>query len=467
MAYFGELRGEVSPRIRIAKGKPDFDRRLGSYNNSFNINVSRLKPVIKDGSKETMLAYSERMQNIAKTRKLQPAAAAVDDVSLEVRAHQIYKKNKPAEKLPPERKILSFEQLVGRSKNKKERPQSLDEVTLRRRRIRGVHGISKARTPRGLTVLPSLPDIPAAAAAAVQKNVKVSFVNASDLYDFVDCSIRQTTFKKQPLGNLRREQDPLASDRERAGGAQFNAAHHANIDARVLPPITIYLKPREGKGNKDMNKTDDKEQRTSDNVSQEEETPAPTSQLEQLKIRPRRAKRMTLPKSGLDSIPETDRDREASHLSSFRWASSQQPLYIPTHSSPDLAIRGSGSPIRTANGSPTRTWSPTKSAMGSPKRTGSPMTMDSGSPTNMGSPRAEKYVKTERDIRVGLKVRPHSDPQTNVELDSDYEFEDDYVFYEDDSSSKVSEDSSNYVTRSLQKLVFLKDNSNNHPQQFT
>ena len=472
MAYFGELRGDVSPRIRIAKAKPDFDRRLGSYNNGFNINVSRIKPANKEG-KETMLAYTERVHNITKTTKAQPEG---DGVSLEVRAHQINKKNKSGGKLPHERKVLSLEQLVGRSRDRVERPQSLDEVTLRRRRIRGVHGISKTRTPRGLAVLPSLPDRP----APQNKNVKVSFVNASDLYDFVDCSMRQTTFKKHQLGHRHREEDPL----QHVGGAQFNPAQHSHLDARVLPPITIYLKPRDQKPNVDRDVSGERDQHSSLSVLQGEAIPVPTSQLEQLKVRPRRAKRMRLPQSGLDSIPETDRDREASHLSSFRWASSQQPLYIPAQSSPELASRGTGSPVRTANGSPTRAWSPAKSGPGSPKRAGSPMNVDNTSSEHLGSPRVEKYSKTERYVRVRVKARPHSDPQTHVQLDSDYEFEDDHGFYEDDSSSRVSDESSNCVTRSVhfdtrppdrftgspdratrspsQKLVFLKDGSHSY-----
>lgn len=302
----GKVSG-LSPHLnpRFSKIKQDYHKKLFNYEKEFNLKTAKSTPREKL-LRDSMLAYTERVRNISnsKGRFDGDDSDTEDSIPLVVRAKHIPKY--PLKRNLP-RRPASLDELIGKSSLvKQERERLL-------KRPRSASRVS----PR--VNIPSLPD----RLQGRSHHVKISFVSASDLYDFVDYSLRNRGTKKETLQFLKMEKEILTK-KARENNKKVTAAHQRLSDVtsnsqienggntvRTLPPIE----------NKDFPST----RCVEDDVQKDENTntisvaknsnggtprtfseSGKQSPISPLKIRPNRAKRMKIRQPGLGAIPEND-----------------------------------------------------------------------------------------------------------------------------------------------------------------
>lgn len=257
--------------------------------------------------RDSMLAYTERMRNIANSRQfIEPERfSSPENVPLVVQAKHI-------PKFP-----------VMRSKRK---PASLDElIGSQAEKARRMYN----KTGSKLT-LPALPD----RLSKRTHHVKISFVSASDLYDFVDFSIRNKASKDEALKMLKNEafgrrsirpHGAKARDRPDSDKATKSSDSPPPLDddnqdlfddrySHLNEPTVIgHSSSSNGSGSNGLSETnsvsdddrsDVKYNNESITASDLSDSDVPTLSFDALKIRPNRAKRMKLHQPQLNIIPE-------------------------------------------------------------------------------------------------------------------------------------------------------------------
>ncbi|KAK3098579.1 hypothetical protein FSP39_020906 [Pinctada imbricata] len=267
--------------------KQEYDRRLLSYEKEFDVGVSRV--VRRDKAmNDSMLAYTERMRKITNAR-MNPDRdfTSPDDVPLVVRAKHIPKFPAPSVK---RRRPASLDELIGKSKSKRDKPKSASRLSL-----------------------PMLPERYGKGA----HRVKISFVSASDLYDIVDFSIRTKANKEETLKYLRMENDSKLSKKSQGGPERPNNAlpreafsKRENEGSKGTPNevdhrLYMTLPPIKSKDSDDEDGDDGDEL---DEIDSEIKQTTEMGKLapDALRRRPNRARRMHITKPELRSIPEDD-----------------------------------------------------------------------------------------------------------------------------------------------------------------
>lgn len=298
----------VSPHLnpRFSRLKQDYHKKLFNYEKEFNIKTSRSTHREKV-LRESMLAYTERIRNISTLRnKYDNEDSDVEEtIPLVVQAKHIPKF--PTKRNIP-RRPASLDELIGKTNLVKQERERL----LKRPR-------SASRLPPRVS-LPALPD----RLHGRSHHVKISFVSASDLYDFVDYSLRNRGTKKETLQFLQMEKDILTKTAH-ASKKRPVAAHHrthessnkSNKDVTIneLPTLpSIDFKEKQKDGIAEMS-TDVKSEITPlDSIVKDGPVDnGKKSPVVPLKIRPNRAKRMKIRQPDLGAIPEND---VSSHTSS-------------------------------------------------------------------------------------------------------------------------------------------------------
>lgn len=302
----------ISPHLnpRFSRIKQDYHKRLFNYEKEFNLKTSKSTHREK-ALRESMLAYTERIRNISNLRpKYDSDDSDIEDtIPLIVRAKHIpkfpHKRNIP-------RRPASLDELIGKSNLVK---QERDRQNKRPK--------SASRVSPHVS-LPSLPD----KINVRSHHVKISFVSASDLYDFVDYSLRNRGTKKETLQFLQMEKDILTK-KAHANQKRPSAAHPRNSEfptKTTLPPIDPP---------KDI-QTDDVDEVSvdvnSDSTVKDETVRSENgkkSPVVPLKIRPTRAKRMKIRQPDLGAIPENDVSSHHSSKTPERTISSPPPRNSP------------------------------------------------------------------------------------------------------------------------------------------
>lgn len=299
----GKISG-ISPHLnpRFSKIKQDYHKKLFNYEKEFDLKTAKSTPREKL-LRESMLAYTERIRNLSngKGRVGNDESENEDTIPLVVRAKHIpkfpLKRNLP-------RRPASLDELIGKSSLVKQERERL----LKRPR-------SASRIPPRVNV-PSLPD----RLQGRSHHVKISFVSASDLYDFVDYSLRNRGTKKETLQFLKLEKEILTK-KARENNKRPHAGQQRNLDTdsgqekekgvnslRTLPPIeTKDLSSSPKPVLKQGNESDTSIQNISkDNTPRTFSESGKQSPSSPLKTRPNRARRMKIRQPGLGAIPEND-----------------------------------------------------------------------------------------------------------------------------------------------------------------
>ncbi|XP_069138239.1 uncharacterized protein [Argopecten irradians] len=282
----------------LSRAKQECDRKLVRYEKEHDINVNKMGAREKM-LRESMLAYTERMRNIANSRQfVEPDRfSSPESLPLVVQAKHIPKfpvvKNK--------RKPASLDELIGRQAEKARRIYN---------------------KPGSKLSLPALPD-------RLNKrthHVKISFVSASDLYDFVDFSIRNKASKDEALKMLKNEafskrsmrpngakhrdrpdsdkatkssDSPTPSFDDDVDNQGKTNEYHGNTAVPTVVSHSSYSSSSNDGETSDVRSSDGSS--TSGELS---DSDVPALSFDALKIRPRRAKRMTLHQPQLNIIPE-------------------------------------------------------------------------------------------------------------------------------------------------------------------
>lgn len=291
---------DVSPRVHthLSRTKQEYNKKLSNFERDYDSTLSKIA-ARENALRTSMVAYTNRMRSIANNR---------DRVFEE--------RHSPTEPLVVHAKHIPRFPTIQTTKR---RPASLDELL-------GKQTTTKREKPRSASKisLPALPD-------RLHKrthHVKISFVSASDLYDFVDFSIRNKDTKGE-ANSFRDDEDTLNKNKKLSPIKSQDSSNNdkcsksRNIpspaDSSTVEPDTSDLSVvsttkqktkrknlvtiRDGEGNV-INESDDKTpiEETQENGDQSEVPIA----LDKLRIRPNRAKRMQLKQPPLNNIPEDD-----------------------------------------------------------------------------------------------------------------------------------------------------------------
>ena len=304
----GIFQTENRAGTQTSRLKQEYDRRLLHYEKEFDVTLSRMvnrEKVLK----ESMLAYTERMRKISKGKNSTDGMLSHECVPLYVRAKHIPK--------------------FPNTKNRTRRPASFDELI-------GKNANSKSNTPRrekpksaSRLSLPSLPD----RYRSNSQQVKISFVSASDLYDFVDFSIRNKSNKEETRRYLEMDNSGgqiSPTDRPVAGAGSRKTSRNSGkrqSDPETPPNKKEFsalptLPPIES-SDKDQEQESDNSDSDSDSLDLNKAT------AEALRRRPNRAKRMQINKPGLDDIPENDIASQKRSAKSDRTLPSPPPKQSP------------------------------------------------------------------------------------------------------------------------------------------
>ncbi|XP_033749348.1 uncharacterized protein LOC117334039 [Pecten maximus] len=279
----------------ISRAKQECDRKLIRYEKEHDGNVSKMgarEKVLRD----SMLAYTERMRNIANSRQFVEPDRYSSPESLPLVVHAKHIPKFPVVK--SKRKPASLDDLIGSQAEKARRIYN---------------------KPGSKLSLPALPD-------RLNKrthHVKISFVSASDLYDFVDFSIRNKASKEEALNMLKNEafskrsmrphgakhRDRPDSDKATKSSDSPTPSFDDEIDSqgKIKDSYGNLAEPTVVSHSSSSNDGDRSETRSSEDSSTSGElsdSDVPALSFDALKIRPRRAKRMTLHQPQLNIIPE-------------------------------------------------------------------------------------------------------------------------------------------------------------------
>ncbi|XP_060076717.1 uncharacterized protein LOC132556344 [Ylistrum balloti] len=284
-----------SVNTRLSRTKQECDKTLARYEKEHSGTINKMgarEKVLRD----SMLAYTERMRNIASSRQFIEPDRYSSPESLPLVVHAKHIPKFPVVK--SKRKPASLDELIGSQAEKSRRMYN--------------------KTGSKLS-LPALPD-------RLNKrthHVKISFVSASDLYDFVDFSIRNKASKEEALRMLKNEAFSKRSMRQHGGKHRDRPDSDKATKSSDSPtPSFDDDNDSQGKSNdshgnpvdpivvnhsSSSNDSDRSEARSSDESSTSGElsdNDVPALSFDALKIRPRRAKRMTLHQPQLNIIPE-------------------------------------------------------------------------------------------------------------------------------------------------------------------
>lgn len=303
----GKLSAGLSPHLnpRFSRIKQDYQKRLFNYEKEFNLKTSKSTNREK-ALRESMLAYTERVRNISNSRNKFDGDESdnEDNIPLVVRAKHIPKF--PIQRNIP-RRPASLDELIGKSSLvKQERERLL-------KRPKSASRVS-TRIP-----LPSLSE----RLNGRSHRVKISFVSASDLYDFVDYSLRNRGTKKETLQFLKMEKDILTkkahenNKRPPAAHSRLNempakSKNEGNVNSfSMLPPIDSKESVQKPQTIQTESVHEQSEIIPLDKIVKEVPINNPDesgrkSPVVPLKIRPNRAKRMKIRQPDLGAIPEND-----------------------------------------------------------------------------------------------------------------------------------------------------------------
>lgn len=280
------------------------------YEKQFDVNLTRVDESIPDKAsvRESMLAYSRKMRSLQDTRF---AEGNCKEDPLFVRAKHIPKyPTKP----PKKRRPMSFDELLGRDKDVPERTNGSK-----------TRPVSEKTRPLKDSDLENEIHLPLLSERLKKsnKNVQVSLVSASDLYDIVDFSLKSKGTRNDSLRLLRLEQDlgvSKPSPRQNNGRKDSKSCStvisedgYSDCERRTSQggkPTSL-----KDKNNKSSNTAGEPpavltEEIYRDIVGLSKTDPISTSlrlpsiNNDPFKRRPNRAKRMKLVDSGLGDIPE-------------------------------------------------------------------------------------------------------------------------------------------------------------------
>ena len=179
---------------RATRPRKEHVKRLVQYEKEFDVNLSRLD-ARERSVKDSMIAYSEKMRSITEARNTFNTGSSKHD-PLFVRAKHI---PKHPTRGPRKRRPMSFDELLGRDRDQtkqttsKQRPHSDKQLPLKE--------ITNERNQSDEMHLPALSERLRKASPSVQ----VSFVSASDLYDIVDFSLRNRGSRQDSLNAFEME----------------------------------------------------------------------------------------------------------------------------------------------------------------------------------------------------------------------------------------------------------------------
>ena len=291
-AHAINLKGESSSRLlsQNVRLKQEYDRRLLSYEKEFDVGFSRASRREK-GLNESMLAYTERARKITSAR-MNPDQDIMppEGLPLVVRAKHIPKF--PASKTKRTRPA-SLDELIGKSKAKRDKPKSASRLSL-----------------------PMLPE----KYGRGSHHVKISFVSASDLYDIVDFSIRNKANKEETLKflkmaniprNSRKSPNSLNRTNVPLPREAFQIMSHGTDMAKDNNPDTPDLRQHASLPpiqDKEVQTDEDDNNNIINEIDNELKNTTEVGKLapDALKRRPNRARRMQLNKPDLRSIPEDE-----------------------------------------------------------------------------------------------------------------------------------------------------------------
>ena len=241
-----EPHGKISARhTRVRRELPERPTRVVRYEKQFDVNLSRLDdpPPSKGSIRDSMLAYSKKMRSLHDARHSSSngsSGGGGSEDKLFVRAKHI---PKYPTREPKKRRPMSFDELLGRDRDStdvrapgvKQRPHSDKTKPVR-------DSGKKTETEVRLPILTER--------YKKSGSIHVSLVSASDLYDFVDFSLKSKGTKSDSLKLLRLEQEAQAyGSRDK----RFKP-WRGNVQSEdIVPPDDFY----------------DKFERTTDNFQQE------------------------------------------------------------------------------------------------------------------------------------------------------------------------------------------------------
>ena len=273
---------------KITRSRKELDRRVVHYEKEFDVKLSRI-PSQERSIRESMIAYSEKMRALADVRGTDP---------LFVRAKHI---PKYPMKPPKKRRPMSFDELIGRDKERRDREERPHAA-----KQRPLSDKAKPTKEREIVHLPVLAD-------RLKQNgnpkVRVSLVSASDLYDIVDFSLRSKGTRDDSIHILRMEQESLA-----AANNGKTVDEYAIIQGGYDKYQRTSAPKKFGEGNGTVN-GDNSLKVVVSNLSTENNNGSnlklpsiggafPVGPEIGVRNRPSRVKRMRLQKTGLTDIPE-------------------------------------------------------------------------------------------------------------------------------------------------------------------
>lgn len=279
-----------------------------NYEKQFDVSLTRVDSIPdKVSVRESMLAYSRKMRSLQDSR-LSENSGKGDP--LFVRAKHI---PKYPVKVPKKRRPMSFDELLGRDRDvPADRPNGA--------RPRPASEKTKPQTAKSDNEihLPLLSD----RLKKSTKNVHVSLVSASDLYDIVDFSLKSKGTRNDSLKLLRLEQEVGKIDSPNQTNTR---GKNTNSSYDLVIPNNTYAEferqsEQESNANTDKGKNKTNEIKPKDLVVAEHlykeifgtsineplsaPLKLPSVRGDAFKRRPNRAKRMRLVDSGLGDIPE-------------------------------------------------------------------------------------------------------------------------------------------------------------------
>lgn len=351
--HFDAANGRISQKFSrpsIRREHLSHERTKGvHYEKQFDVNLSRVDSIPDKASvRDSMLAYSRKMRSIQDNRLSDNGR---QDDPLFVRAKHIPKyPSKP----PKKRRPMSFDELLGRDRDVAPEKSNGAKVRPVSERIKPQHA-KDAKSDNEIH-LPLLSE----RLKKSGKNVHVSLVSASDLYDIVDFSLRSKGTRNDSLQLLRLEQDMTNSNalnqspRRNGKGVTKYSEHDYDVvmpnDAygnfeRTQHPAGRSRTEKNSFSKSRNNSTNDSKPVLSEEVYKEilglgkhEELSSPLKlpsiNNDAFKRRPSRAKRMRLVDSGLGDIPE-DNVAEISNSMHFKSREKQRvasppPILSPT-----------------------------------------------------------------------------------------------------------------------------------------
>ncbi|XP_021366393.1 uncharacterized protein LOC110458805 [Mizuhopecten yessoensis] len=279
----------------LSRAKQECDKKIIRYERELDGNVNKMgarEKVLRD----SMLAYTERMRNIATSRQFVEPDRFSSPESLPLVVHAKHIPKFPVMK--NKRKPASLDELIGSQAEKARRLYN---------------------KPGSKLALPALPD-------RLNKrthHVKISFVSASDLYDFVDFSIRNKASKEEAIKMLKNEafsrrsmrphgakhRDRPDSDKATKSSDSPTPSFDDESDnqgklndsyGNLFEPTVVSYSSSSNDGDRSDTKSSE-DSSTSGDLSDND---VPALSFDALKIRPKRAKRMTLYQPQLNIIPE-------------------------------------------------------------------------------------------------------------------------------------------------------------------